>query len=106
MKYLMCIDSNGTESYYELQQGQEVRLTRLINEKRLPQTFVLNGKTVITKDILGFTDDKKSVSEQTSTKEGYERFRKSVMAQAWYQKAKGRTKPEPSHQLSPITLVP
>lgn len=105
MKYLMCLDSSGISTYTEMKQGQEVRITRLINEKRLPPFFTLNGDKVITKDILGFTDDKVSVADQTATPEGYEKFRQSVMASAWYQKKKGKPV-QASPQLQPITLVP
>lgn len=109
MKYLMCKDQNGTDSYYELRPGQEERISTLIREKRIPETFQVDGKTVISEHILGFTDEKgPSVAEQTSTSEGYERFRENVRQQAWYRKAKGLDLKvsQPSNQPDAITLVP
>lgn len=109
MKYLLCKDPNGTDTYYDLRPGQEERISTLINEKRIPATFQVDGKTVISEHIVGFTDEKaQSISEQTSTNDGYERFRESVRKQAWYQRARGQAEKvsQPSHQSDPVTLVP
>lgn len=103
MKYLLSIDTLGKRKYYNLKVGQEERISELMNARKLPHHFKLNGETVVTSEILGFTNDKQETKELGI--KSMDDLREWAQTQPWYK----MKRPEPFKQTiagEAITLIP
>lgn len=89
MMYLMCIDTYGREKYYEVNPIQERKITGLIREHKIPATFTLNGNRIVSKEILGFTEQKPEVKKELGISSMAD-LRKWAQAQPWYQRSKAK----------------
>lgn len=85
----MCSSKSG-DSYYDITPEQEKKLEGLIVSKKIPKTFKLNGQTVISEDILGFTNDKPKEKLNIKT---WEEFRDWAYQQSWYLKNQPKSQP-------------
>lgn len=104
MNYLLCIDSYGRHKYYELKENQEEHITKLIREYRIPKHFQLNGKEVISSEIIGFTNEKKEDKPDLGIR-SMDDLRNWAKQQKWYKKKVPKDiaiKPE----TKPVTLLP
>lgn len=96
----MCT-SGGVTTYFDINPEQQRKIEGLIERKQIPETFNLNGKMVISKDILGFTNDKPSPRLDIKN---WDEFRVWAHRQSWYRKH--RAKPPASPLPQPVTLLP
>lgn len=83
MRSLFCPPDN----YYPVTDIQEAKISKLIQAKKLPETFKLGNETVVSSTILGFTDDVPE-AEQTSLKiRNMDELREHVKSQLWYKRS-------------------
>ena len=94
----MC-SVGGIDSYHSITPEQEKKIEGLIELKQLPKTFNLNGKMVISADILGFTNDKPT--ENLNIK-NWDEFRQWAHRQSWYQKHRPKTQASPPPQTASL----
>lgn len=88
--YLMCILKDGRHDYTEISEAEEQKISALYRAKKLPATWNLKGKSIVTDTILGFSD-KALPSEQKTIEPGrkfnsWADLRTWVHQQAWYLK--------------------
>lgn len=87
--YLMCVIPGAENTYHEVTEEQERKLSSLIKDKRLPRTFTLNSKDgsveIVSNTILGFTEDRPEKKEKLDIKD-WDEFRAWVKAQEWYKR--------------------
>jgi hypothetical protein len=87
MPYLvLLVEKNGQKlkDYVEVTSEQEVKITGLINDKRLPVEFSISGTKIVNDTILGFCD------ELPTPKWTFDTFSESVKSQPWYQRVQNR----------------
>lgn len=87
--YLMCI-LEDKHDYTAVSDEQQTKLTRLLRDKKLPPTFNLGGKEIVTSTILGFTESPLSSEypkEAAKPKfRDWSEFRQWAVQQEWYRK--------------------
>lgn len=97
MDYLLCL-IDGKKDYTKISDEQEKKISKLINEKKMPAKFKVNGKEILTETVLGFTNE--VVSEHQKSK-SWDELKKQVHESAWYKRAKGKSVSEPEPSVSP-----
>ena len=82
--YLMSIHE-GKESYISVTAEEEKKISSLYRDKKLPAKWQFKGETVITADILGFTEQEVYRNRPPKFKT-WDEFAAWGRQQKWYQK--------------------
>lgn len=89
--YLITL--NGDYHSTPVSEEEESKIKKLISLKKLPDKFSLKGRgTVLSNDIIGFSDKPLSLPPSAPKFSGFEAFASHVRSQPWYKRAKARAK--------------
>lgn len=83
MNYLYCI-KDGTETYIEVTDAQEEKITTLTREHKLPKSIIIGDSEVDTSTIIGFTAKAPKPMPKISS---FDELRAWVHDQPWYRRS-------------------
>lgn len=80
-------DGSFTTKYLPVTADRELKLTKLIQSKKLPPSFKLEAKTILSDNIIGFCDNLVPPPVQPSIT-SMDELRAKVHQSEWYQRSK------------------